>query len=142
MKKSLESIINVICDLFIFIAILFWFYFLLMLKLIKINPENLSNYFWWSDADVALWNIWNTLSLKFTIIFLIILVLWLGLYSRKFFTEDKNVSEVLSWIVIKSIIMIVIIKCSRFLLWVLVDYTTHLENNQWALIEYSTTSYN
>ena len=141
MKKTLESIINVLCNLFIIIAIWFWFYFLVMLKLAKVNPENLLNYFWWGGEDVALWNIWNILASKFTIIFLVILVLWIALFFRRFFTEKKTISKVSLWIIIKSIILIVIIKCSRFLLWALTDYTTHLENNQWATAEYSTTLY-
>ena len=141
MKKSLESVINIVCNLFIFIAMLFWFYFLVMLKLIKINPENLSNYFWWSDADVALWNIRNVLSTKFVIILLIILLLWIWMFCRRFFTEKKSVSKISLWIMIKAIIMIIIVKFWWFLLWAATDYTTHLENNQWANIEYNLTLY-
>ena len=68
MKKTLETILNIICNLFIVIIMWFWFYFLVMLKLVKIDPSSLWNYFWWNEADVALWNIRNVLSTKFVII--------------------------------------------------------------------------
>ncbi len=142
MKKVLESITNIVCNLFI--AIIFWFgfYFLVMLKLIKINPEHLLSYFGWNDADVALWNIQNMLASKAIIIAVIILALWIILFFRRFFTEKKSISKISSWIIIKSIIMIIIIKFSRFILWLASDYTTHLENSQWANIEYNTNLYN
>ena len=141
MKKTLETILNIICNLFIVIIMWFWFYFLVMLKLVKIDPSSLWNYFWWNEADVALWNIRNVLSTKFVIILLIILLLWIWMFCRRFFTEKKSVSKISLWIMIKAIIMIIIVKFWRFLLWAATDYTTHLENNQWANIEYNLTLY-
>ena len=141
MKKTLETILNIICNLFILIIMWFWIYFLVMLKLIKIDPNTLWSYFWWNEADIALWNIRNVLNTKFVIILLIILLFWMWIFCLRFFTEKKSVSKISLWIMIKSIIMIIIVKCWRFLLWATTDYTTHLENNQWANIEYNTTLY-
>jgi hypothetical protein len=141
MKKFLENITNIACNLFILIIIWFWFYFLLMLKLINIDLNNLLNYFGWNEADVALWNIRNILTPKFVIIIAIILLIWIWLFFRNFFTEKKSISKISLWIIIKSIIMIIIIKFSRFILWLITDYTTHLENKEWANIEYNTNLY-
>jgi len=138
MKKILEITCDFICNFLIFIVIWFWFYFLVMFKLLEINPEILSDFFGWNDADVALWNIRNTISSKFVIIFVIMLFLWIWLFCRRFFTEKKNISKKSLWIIIKSIILIVLIECSRFLLWIASDYTAKLENNQWANVGYNT----
>lgn len=136
MKINKERLFKIIPNVLIIVVFILFLYFVWLLELYKIIPEQVDIFFNWY-WDLAIWNMRNIVKVKlllFTCIIFGITIIFLAIK----YIKNKKLDKSLLNLFIKLVIIIILINFLWFFCDLFVDLLSFLELSQWANLEFNT----